>query len=326
MTLDEAVKRLEENLDVLGRLRDVSEEQVNNSGLRNGQFALFGELKKRFDTYDSLTEESELYIGLAKQADTTEGQNYVEGEINTLNEELGSFIQKEIFRGIEKGGALISIKRLNGREDIDAYIGYFVDAYQNFAGENGLEVEVLDKNGSSAVLKVSGDNAYALFMSLNGNQRIEYKESNGNKTQTGSVNVEVIPYRDEKPLGVKKSDIQIGHYGGSTKGGQHANKSKTNVKLTHEPTGITAVARGRSRKLNERNAYAILYSKLDEHFRNPERENITGGFGHWTITHDMGNSTVRARYTDAQANVGDFREGRLSDFVTAYHLNRLERP
>lgn len=60
---------------------------------------------------------------------------------------------------------------------------------------------------------------------------------------------------------INDKDISITYTNGSV-GGQHVNKNKNCVNLLHKPSGIKVRCNGRSRRMNEDNAFAILRSRL----------------------------------------------------------------
>lgn len=63
---------------------------------------------------------------------------------------------------------------------------------------------------------------------------------------------------------VNKRDLEWQYFSASSKGGQHANKSDTNVRLTHKPTGIVITITGRYRAKNRKTALKELERRLIE--------------------------------------------------------------
>lgn len=82
------------------------------------------------------------------------------------------------------------------------------------------------------------------------------------KRQTSFAAVEVLPWNPSAAFELDQSDVDITTYAGSSKGGQHANKSATNVRAVHRPTGVSATSEGRSQQANRQQALTVLAARL----------------------------------------------------------------
>ena len=80
-----------------------------------------------------------------------------------------------------------------------------------------------------------------------------------------------VPVPDTDQVLLKQCRVDTFRSGG--KGGQHANTADSGVRLTHEPTGVTAVSRSeRSQHRNKSVALARLRMKLERrNARQPPR-------------------------------------------------------
>ena len=67
----------------------------------------------------------------------------------------------------------------------------------------------------------------------------------------------------EFKMKIKKEDLKWDYTKASTKGGQHANKTHTGVRLTHIPTGIVVRITGRSQDSNKIKALSEMEKRLD---------------------------------------------------------------
>lgn len=61
---------------------------------------------------------------------------------------------------------------------------------------------------------------------------------------------------------IDDKDLEIEYICAKTRGGQHANKTASNVRITHIPTGISVTINGRSQQKNKRLAMSALKEKL----------------------------------------------------------------
>lgn len=61
-----------------------------------------------------------------------------------------------------------------------------------------------------------------------------------------------------------KKDLKIEYMRGTGKGGQHKNKTDSCVRITHKPTGISAIVDGRNQHQNKKAALKELEKKLEK--------------------------------------------------------------
>lgn len=81
---------------------------------------------------------------------------------------------------------------------------------------------------------------------------------------TSTVTVAVINSTSGSETNLwSKDDFEYRWFSGTGKGGQKRNKSMSCLEITHKPTGITQLANGRSRVINEQTAMDALKQKLD---------------------------------------------------------------
>lgn len=111
---------------------------------------------------------------------------------------------------------------------------------------------------------VHGSRAYGLLACETGAHRVAHRSRFGDrgKRQTSRASVSVLPHRLLERASLDLRDVDIVAYSGSSKGGQHANRSATNIRATHRPSGLTAQSQGRSQAANRRAALEVLAARV----------------------------------------------------------------
>ena len=61
-----------------------------------------------------------------------------------------------------------------------------------------------------------------------------------------------------------EQDFEFDYFCGTGPGGQHRNKTMSNVKVTHIPTGITATAGSKSQYNNKKVALSVVKARISE--------------------------------------------------------------
>jgi len=93
-------------------------------------------------------------------------------------------------------------------------------------------------------------------------QRVPTTETHG-RVHTSTATVSVIPEVEDVEIEISPADLRIDTYRSGGKGGQHANKTDSAVRITHTPTGIVAQSQdGRSQHHNKDIALQILKARI----------------------------------------------------------------
>lgn len=168
------------------------------------------------------------------------------------------------------------------------FVEELYDAYSKYARSLGLKFELLHCSDGHKIAKVSGEKAGQAFKNETGKhvvQRISATEAKGRK-HTSIVSVGVMSIKkqtgDEE---LRDQDLEIIFQTGHGPGGQHQNKTKSMVKMTHTPTGLTVVINGRCQHSNKKEALKVLQervnqlnsSKIDDNYNESRKELMGDG-------------------------------------------------
>ena len=146
--------------------------------------------------------------------------------------------------------------------------------YVRWAEQHGFKVEYVEETAGeeagikSATIEIKGHNAYGWLKSENGVHRlvrISPFDSNARR-HTSFASVTIYPVVDDRiKIDIDEADVRVDTMRSGGAGGQHVNKTKSAVRLTHIPTSIAVVSQGdRSQHRNRATAWQMLRAKLYE--------------------------------------------------------------
>lgn len=169
---------------------------------------------------------------------------------------------------------IVEIQFGEGGEDSKIFVVELAEAYIKYAELNRLKSEILHESEGHVILKIKGASALKYFEKESGKhcvQRIPPTETRGRR-HTSIVGVAVLPiYRDERVL-LKENELEIKTQRGHGAGGQHQNKTDSAVRARHLETGLQVFINGRDQAQNKREAISILTAKVNNLYRQQQRE------------------------------------------------------
>jgi len=118
-------------------------------------------------------------------------------------------------------------------------------------------------------------------------QRVPPSEQKGRR-HTSTIAVAVMPYTEYNEYQVDMSEFDVECFCGGGPGGQHRNRTKTNVKIVHKPTGLSASSNTKSQSRNKQIALSVLVSRIE----------------------DLKNKSIHSKYNeDRKIQIGDTGRG-----------------
>ena len=180
--------------------------------------------------------------------------------------------------------AIVEVRAGTGGDEAGLFAADLFRMYQRYSLRHGLQVEVMDSNGSEqggfkeVVFEVNGSEAYRLLKHEGGVhrvQRVPVTEAQG-RIHTSTATVAVLPEAEEHDFEINPNELRIDIFHSGGAGGQNVNKVATAVRIVHIPTGIMAVCQDeRSQLKNKTKAMKVMRSRLLELEMREQREATT---------------------------------------------------
>ncbi len=192
-------------------------------------------------------------------------------EIVTLEDEIKEvMVDKD---PNDERDVIMEIQGAAGGDEAKIFAGDLFRTYQKWFSKLGFSVEMIEESESDAggysnvQFYVRGVDVYGHLKYESGVhrvQRIPSTETQG-RVHTSTITVSVMPEVEEVDVEINPADLRVDTYRSGGKGGQHANKTDSAVRITHIPTGIVAQSQdGRSQHANKDIAMQLIRSRIFE--------------------------------------------------------------
>ena len=242
----------------------------------------------------------------------------VESHLTSLKTELDNRRFELMLGGdYDDSDAIVGIHAGAGGTESQDWTEMLLRMYQRWGESHGYDVELLDISPGeeagikSATARFTGRHAYGYLRSEAGVHRLVRISpfDAGNRRHTSFAKVETLPViEDGGDVTLDPSEVRVDTFRSSGHGGQHVNKTESAVRLTHIPTGLTAVCRNqRSQIRNRELAWTVLTARLAE-LKRAETEARAAELKGENVSADFGNQ-IRSYVLQPYRQVKDLRTG-----------------
>ena len=218
---------------------------------------------------------------------------------------------------------IVEIRGAAGGDEANIFAGDLYRMYTRYAEAHGWKIELIDampsEMGGYAQIqfKVSGDMVYSLLKYESGAhrvQRIPVTESNG-RIQTSTATVLVMPEADEIDFQLDMNEIRVDTFCSSGPGGQSVNTTKSAVRVTHVPTGLSVASQvHKSQHENKAAALQLLAARMYDAIVR-ERDEAQGAERQSLIGRGDRSEKIRTY---------NYPQNRVTDHRIGFTINRLD--
>ncbi len=220
---------------------------------------------------------------------------------------------------------VVEIRAGTGGDEASIFAGDLYRMYTKFVSDKGWRSEIEDiSEGTSGgfkeiIFSISGDDVYGTMKFESGVhrvQRVPQTETQG-RVHTSAATVMVLPEAEEFDIDLKMSDVRVDYFCASGPGGQSVNTTYSAVRLTHEPTGISAQCQDqKSQHKNKEKAFKVLRARIYEVELQKKLEEDAA----------MRNSLVSSGDRSAKIRTYNYPQGRVTEHrigLTLYDLSNI---
>ncbi len=166
---------------------------------------------------------------------------------------------------------IVEIKGAAGGDEGNIFAGDLFRMYSRYSDSKGWKVQIMDSMESEAggftsiQFMVKGESAYSFLKFESGAhrvQRVPKTESMG-RVHTSTATVLVMPEAPEIDFDFNMNDLRFDTFCSSGPGGQSVNTTKSAVRVTHDPSGMSVACQtNKSQHENKAAAIALLKARM----------------------------------------------------------------